>query len=219
MRYVVACWFAVLSCAHISKAKAQDTTPAPKRVMISVGDIDTSAVDATIEALATLEADPEVTEVWLRIDSHGGEIDAGMRLIQAFDQYKKPLVCVVDTKAYSMGAVILQACPMRLATSRSSLMFHEALVQQAAGNEHDLSMTAAALHVITESLVQVCAGRMGLTAKQLHQKINNTQWWLTADDALAAHAVDALVSPTELPPLLPVAARRLSVLELLGGGR
>lgn len=106
-------------------------------------------------------------------------------------------------RAYSMGAYILQSCPKRLITERSAMMFHEALVQQASGNEHDLQSTVDALHDITEGLVQVCSARMGITAAEFHKHIDGKQWWMSADEAIREHAADAIIAPRDIPELTP----------------
>lgn len=204
--------FIFASCIF-GQAKAE---PVPKVVMIEIADVDRAAVDAVKTKLKELESDNSVDAVWLRINSHGGEVDAGLELIQAFDHYKKPLTCVVDVKAWSMGMSILEGCPRRLMTRRSTLMMHEVLVQSAGGNEHDLVNTASAVRAMTESLVQLAAGRMKIGPNEIRAHIDGRQWWLDVDEALDVGAIDGIVSPADIPALteLPKAP---SLLELLGG--
>ena len=208
--------FIFASCVFGQAKAAPAAGAAPAPVMIEIADVDRASVDAIKTKLDEFAHDDNVSEVWLRINSHGGEVDAGLELIQAFDHYKKPLTCVVDVKAWSMGMSILEGCPHRVMTRRSTLMMHEVLVQTASGNAHDLADTASAVRAMTESLIQIAAGRMHLTANDIRAHIAGKQWWIDVEEALDVGAIDAIVSPADIPPLteLPKAP---TLLELLGG--
>lgn len=207
----------VFSCAHGSRLHAQASAPVTTgRVMIEVGDVTGDSVAAVESKLAELDADANVTEIYLRINSHGGEVDAGLGLIQFFDTLHKPLTGVVDTKGWSMGMSILEGCPTRWMTARSTLMMHGAMTQTQ-GNERDMKDAAETGRVITESLIQIATQRMKISADEIREHINGRQWWLSAKDAMDVGAIDAIVSPKDLPRLTELPKSAPTLMELLHG--
>ena len=138
MKYFFSLACMVFSCAHVSQSRAQASAPvATGRVMIEMGDVTGDSVAAVETKLAELDADSNVSEIILRINSHGGEVEAGLGLVQFFETLHKPLTGVVDTKGWSMGMTILEGCPTRWITARSTLMMHGAMTQTQ-GNERDM---------------------------------------------------------------------------------
>ncbi len=214
MKYFFSLACLIFSCAHVSQSRAQASAPvATGRVMIEQLDVTQESVAAVEAKLAELDADSNVTEIYLRINSHGGEVSAGLELAQYFDTLHKPLTCVVDYMAWSMGATILESCPTRLMTRRSTIMVHEASAS-VQGNAHDMADSESVARVITESLIQIMAQRVNISADAIREKITGKQWWMSAEEALAVGAVDALVSPKDLPRITPL-AKSLSALEQL----
>lgn len=210
-----------LSCQPVN-ARAQAVPPPPTNpaiVMLELQDVDDNSVHYLKTKLTEFEADSAVKEVWLRINSHGGSVEAGFDLIQAFDHYKKPLTCVVDVRAWSMGMSVLQGCPKRLMTRRSSLMMHEVLVQGMNGNQHDMIDAASTTRVLTESLIQLAAERLKIKADSIREKITGRQWWIDADEALDVGAIDSFIDPKDIPSdqLVSAPPPAPSLLELLRG--
>ncbi len=219
MRFAAVLLF--LSCQSTNakaRAEPESGTLGPI-VMLEIQDVDDNTVAGLKERLAEFEVDPNIHEVWLRINSHGGSVEAGFDLIQTFDHYKKSLTCVVDVRAWSMGMSLLEGCPHRLMTKRSSLMMHEVLVQGVSGNAHEMQNPADTTRVLTESLIQLAAGRLKLSANDIRAKITGKQWWIDADEALDIGAIDGFVEPKDIPAdhfiALPKPAP--SLLELLRG--
>lgn len=209
---IVICAF---SCSHTGHTEVAPLTP-DGRVMIELGDVTDSEVQSVKAALAALAANKDVTTVYLRINSAGGSISAGLDLIQAFDHYPKKLMCVADTHAYSMGLTVLEACPIRLMTTRSTLMMHECAIRGVGGNEHELRNGAESCHAMTEAIIHIAAARMTLTEDQIRAKITGLQWWMDSTAALVAGAIDAVIDPSELPVLTPIAPPP-SLSDLLNG--
>lgn len=198
---------------------AQAASANPALVMLELQDVDDNNVNYLKTKLTEFESDSNVKEVWLRINSHGGSVEAGFNLIQAFDHYKKPLTCVVDVRAWSMGMSVLEGCPKRLMTRRSSLMMHEVLVQGMNGNQHDMIDAASTTRVLTESLIQLAATRLKLSANDIRAKVSGKQWWIDADEALDIGAIDGFIEPKDVPSdqLVSTLPPSSSLLELLRG--
>lgn len=207
----------VFSCAHGSRLHAQASAPtATGRVMIEQGDVNQESVASTEAKLAELDADANVTEIYLRINSHGGDVEAGFRLAQYFPMLHKPLTCVTDFMAWSMGAVIMESCPTRLITPRSTMMFHE-VSSVVNGNVHDMMNAESFSQAMSEAVVQVAAARLNISADKIRGNITGKQWVLSASEALSVGAVDAIVSPKDLPRLTEYPKPAPLLLELLRG--
>jgi ATP-dependent protease ClpP protease subunit len=141
----------------------------------------------------------------IKIDSAGGEVEAGFKLINAIESLGIATYCVVDDKAYSMGFAILQACTVRLATLHATLMIHEArlgvvdsqgqpsevLTAVAADDERNLGVQA-----VSRVMAQHCAARMKITLAEYLQKTAG-DWWMNGRDALAFGALDQVTFSVE----------------------
>lgn len=195
----------VFACGHTYTLHAQATpTAADGRVMIELGDVTDSEVGAVKAALSTFAADGDIKEVYLRINSNGGSISAGLDLIQAFDHYPKKLICVADTHAYSMGLSVLEGCPHRLMTTRATLMMHQCKIQGAGGSETELEDAARACHAMTEAMIHLAAEHMKISDADIRARMVGKEWWFDSVEALDVGAVDAIVDPATLPILTPI---------------
>lgn len=141
-------------------------------------------------------------EVWLKINSSGGSIENGMALIETIESLRRvKLICVVDHKAYSFGFFLLQACPTRLMTTRSTLMAHEPIIDgYDGGNAADLRRTAHMLDVLGSGLAQIVVTRMGLTREQYFGYVGGGRdWWMDFKEAENRNAVDGFSDPKTFP--------------------
>jgi ATP-dependent protease ClpP protease subunit len=141
----------------------------------------------------------------IKIDTAGGEVDAGFKLINAIESLGIATYCVVDDKAYSMGFAILQACTVRLATQHARLMIHEArlgvvdpegqpsevLTAVPADDERNLGVQA-----VSRVMAQHCAARMKISLAEYLQKTAG-DWWMNGRDALAFGALDQVTFSVE----------------------
>jgi len=208
MRYILplfTCLFSCFSCAAVpvkpepSKSADIQTT---NKVSIEINDrISEQSVKGIIQTVKTvLKQGGNVTEIWFRINSFGGEVDAGNKLIDLIEQLPVKTVCVADHRAYSMGFVILESCDVRLMTKRTMLMAHEPSVSEVNGNEHELKRIAELLQKGNIAMAEFIAPKLHMSVKEYLAKINDKEWWMTADDAKKSHAVDDFVDPKDIPP-------------------
>ncbi len=159
-----------------------------------------------------------VPEIIIRINTNGGSVAGDMELIQALEALHAKRICVVEWHAYSAGAFLLEsdACTLRLMTKRSTILLHEPLVGETGGNKHALRDVADQLDALGKALVAQTAERMHMTEAQLTAKIDNKVWTMAYREAFEANAVDGIISPRDLPPLIVV--KPLGLLQMLLGG-
>lgn len=167
--------------------------------LIELGDFDDNVTIPFWKKIKQLD-DLGLPAIWIKINSDGGSIYAGLELIQRVETLKTKVICVVDFRAVSMGMAFLesQACDERLMTKRSHLMAHEGSVGRG-GNADQHKDLAQALDAITSSLVAMMAERMQMSEKDFWEKIRNRTWYLDYHEALKHKAVDGIADPKDFP--------------------
>lgn len=192
--------FSLLSSS--ASASSQDVPGADAGpIMIEIEEFDEPTLNALKKTLDEVKAQGHL-QLWIRIDSYGGSVHFGMEMIQAIEDADLQTICVVDSKAMSMGFFLLEseACTERLMTKRSELMAHQPWTQSQ-GNATDHEDTAARLRTLTRSLLEMAAARMTLTVPELEAKIENRDWYMTWEEALAVKAIDGTVTRAQMPAL------------------
>jgi ATP-dependent protease ClpP protease subunit len=185
--------------------QAESDAGTPATPTLDVGPVDAETLTPVLLQLEAL-AKAGTTHVTLRIDSPGGSIFTGLRFIRMVEDIRKAhgvrVSCVVDGAAYSMAAVILEspACDERLATSRSTFLFHNGKADGAGGSAGELASAARMLEAMNEALAALVAERMGMTPKQYRAKVAGGDWVMAAPEAIANHVIDGVVASASIAP-------------------
>lgn len=195
MRQIIALMVVLLGmcCAPTQSVTTKSEGLYVPRISL-VGGIDDDSVAATIAALEAVAAEnPEA--VVLEIDTPGGEVGAGMRLSRVIENYPVRLICVVDGDGASMGFYILQSCPVRLMTKRSSLMIHRpAMITTGKLDKIDQANLEARLDTLADGMMEHIGARMGLSVEQISEKIpSKYMWWMNWREAVCVNAVDGAI--------------------------
>lgn len=140
-----------------------------------------------------LKYDQESNEpIWIRINSPGGSVDAGLILIDTMHAVKSPTYCIVESKAYSMGAIILTFCDKRYGYPHATFMLHEASY----GTVGDDLSNRSKMDFLTTYLDRVhveIAGRLNMDVKAYRAKIRDA-WWLLADEAKKVGLIHEIIT-------------------------
>lgn len=88
-----------------------------------VGDVNERMRKLLMEQLTILETmgSPKVE---LRIDSSGGDCDAGFAIIDLIRLYKGEVTGVIISRAHSMASIILQSCDYRKMSMNATIVIH-----------------------------------------------------------------------------------------------
>lgn len=165
--------------------------------VIEFGDeVDDDTVADAIRKIAWANEDGAYGIV-LNIDSPGGSVSAGMKLMRAIEESDAPVVCIVDTAAYSMGFYILQSCDVRSTTTRGRLMIHRAfysgLFFGGRAGEAEIMNLYNNLHTLNEQFIENTVRRSLVTRKELEEKIQDSrEWWVVSKEALEKGFVDRI---------------------------
>lgn len=131
--------------------------------------------------------------VYLLIDSPGGSILDGARIINAIQNSIQPVYTICIGWCASMAAIILEYGSQRYAIDRSIIMFHPASIGGMKGEElekaaSELVFMSAYYQKMNKQIAKRCRIDYLLFQVMLHREI-----WLDAEDAYKRNFIDAVV--------------------------
>jgi ATP-dependent protease ClpP protease subunit len=171
-----------LSCAPPANA----ITLTPDNTVVLRGEVTNQSVAAITKSLFSAKSD----HVYLFIDSPGGSIFAGLRLINALSVSPKHITCIANT-AISMAFAIFQTCNERLIVDKALLMQHVA-AYSLEGQEPNNYSFSQFLHRMMIDLDSKQAKRLGMTTQAFREKTRD-DWWMWGNEALTNKAADRMV--------------------------
>lgn len=132
--------------------------------------------------------------IYLILDSPGGSVIDGARLITAMQASKSPIYAVDTGLAASMAFVILEHANQRLAVPRSVLMAHPASIGLMYQGELDKAVSRLSfLKRFVDKMDYYIAARSGMTYEEFKLR-SNREFWIDSSDALKQHFLDGVVS-------------------------
>lgn len=203
-------------------AKPYLSIPAPPQgtsVFVVQGDI--TALTGAAFAAMMAAAESAKTDVVVYISSPGGQVDAALDIYNLLHNSKLKSTCVVLDQASSSAFLILQGCKARWAAPGATMVAHQVRTpvqgqgrlapDQPPGDYaaiYELMNEAMLTEVVTTLQVSLAkhktaaaaldaaiAARLGLTLIQYRARIaDGKEWRLTSTTALAAHAIDGVLS-------------------------
>jgi ATP-dependent protease ClpP protease subunit len=169
---------------------------------------DSSVREAGKELMMKSKFIAKTDRLYLVLDTPGGHLDAGTRLIEI----AKGLPQKVDTvilEASSMGFYIAQALDERLITRYGQMFQHLGYMGAPQGRPDLVTSYVTFVGRQFEILHQISAKRMGISL-QAFMALIQKDYWLQGQDAVDQHAADRVVDvrcadsmPYEQCPLLP----------------
>lgn len=155
------------------------------RVMVLKGKVEDYNMNALVSQVKNFSNNPK-KPAYLTINSPGGSVRAGLRLIYAIRGAKEEtglkVTCVIEEAAYSMAAVIAMFCHDTYVLPGADLMFHGASYSirgAAADVEKYVAFSKKWLREVETHL----ATQLG-TTYETFVKIRGRELWLTAEDAV-----------------------------------
>ncbi len=130
--------------------------------------------------------------IWLVINSGGGSVEAGLVLIDTMRSLESPIYCLVESKAYSMGAIILAFCDKRYALDHATIMLHEASYGTAGEDPTNRSRLDFLARYLDGLHVEIAA-RLKMAPDKYRARIRDA-WWLLASEAEKAGVIDAVAT-------------------------
>lgn len=146
-----------------------------RRIFIN-GEITTASMEETIKQLLFLEHEDAHEPVTIVIDSPGGDICAGMKLVdQIRGMPDTPITVIASGTCASMGALIL-ACGRagsRFILPHSKVLIHEPYVASAiGGNAASIQRTVESIAQMRQMTIELFSEACGKTHEEIEKAIS-----------------------------------------------
>jgi ATP-dependent Clp endopeptidase proteolytic subunit ClpP len=165
-----------------------------RRVFDFVTDVNSATVQWAVDELsewAWVSKDP----ITIRLNSPGGSVFDGLMLFdlvrQLSKEYKVPIITEVYGYAASMASVLSQAGTERRIKKNAWFMIHEPS-HWVWGSLSELKDNAKLVERLHEQLCSLLAERSKLSAKEIMEKCDHRDWWLSAKEAYELGFFDKL---------------------------
>lgn len=162
------------------------------RVLMLNSEVTTATCSQLIADLLVLEYKDPHAPVTLLISSPGGEVHAGLGLIDVMDD----IACPVNTVAFglvaSMASVILACGARRRAYPNSQILLHQLMTSTGVAQQSDIDILAAQTSAMRGRLDELLARRCGSTPSSIHE-LTDRDCWCDAERALELGIIDEVI--------------------------
>lgn len=173
------------------KKQVYTLTLNPNRTLVLNTEVDGEAVDLILNKLQELNANNHEPIVLL-LDSPGGSVFDGARLISFIEASPSPVYTVVIGLCASMCANVESHGAQRMMIDRTVLMYHPA-AGGLRGQVDEMNSLLTFLIREVNKLDAYTADRAHMD-RQIFKNMLLKQLWISADDALALHLIDKIVT-------------------------
>jgi ATP-dependent Clp protease, protease subunit len=138
------------------------------------------------------------------VNSYGGQVHALIAMRDLIKTSIKPVSTICVGKAMSCGASLLAAGEkgMRFASPDSRILIHQ-VSSMTLGKASDIKADAAQIHDLNEMMLRNLAEDTGNSVQKIKKEIkgrDNTDWTLTAEEALKWGIIDGIGIPRNIWP-------------------
>ena len=160
----------------------------PKNTIILRGEINENLISNTINKIVLSNQ----SDIYMYIDSGGGDVFSGNKLIETINFYrkKKKIFCIANYAA-SMAFAILQSCEYRYGTRFSRFMQHPIRIQ-INDNKNNIENYLQYINAIEQDIVDMQIKRIKIDRNTFINNIKN-DWWLNGNQAKKINIIDKLV--------------------------
>lgn len=144
--------------------------------------------------LKDLDGIKEKKNIKVHINSVGGELSAGLAIMNRLSQLKGKVTTICDALAASAAGLILQAGDERLMFPGSQIMLHSAsMLLYGYYDSAELSKIINNLESANKTVVDSYAKRTGNTPESIMELLKN-ETWMTGQEAIDAGYADGFVT-------------------------
>ena len=167
------------------------------RIVFVGGPIQSQSANAVIAQLLFLEADNPDRDIYVYINSPGGEVTSGLAMYDTM-QYVKPTINTICIgQAASMGALLMTAGSdgHRYGLKNSRFMVHQP-IGGAQGQATDVEIRTEELLRIKERIVDIMSKHTGKDEDTIREDIER-DYFMSADEAVEYGLVDEVLENRE----------------------
>ena len=162
------------------------------RIIHLIGEVTEEMAASVIAQLLYLES-LGADDIYLYINSPGGEVNSGMAIYDTIRAIKPDVVTVCTGMAASMGAVILSggAKGKRMALPHSMVMIHQPS-SRVSGQASDIMIVADQIKKMRGMLNEVLAENCGKELEQVEADTDRN-YWMSAKEAVEYGIIDQIL--------------------------
>ena len=161
--------------------------------------VDDNVANAIIAQMLFLESDEPEQDIYLYVNSPGGQVSSGMAIYDTMQYIKPDVQTICIGQAASMGALLLAAGAKE---KRFSLPHARIMIHQPSGGfqgQHtDIEIQAKEISRIREILDGILATHSGKKTKKVRKDTERDNY-MTGADALKYGLIDKLITKREEP--------------------
>lgn len=163
------------------------------RIVFVSGAIETEMADTIVAQLLFLEKENPDADIQMFINSRGGEITAGMAILDTMNYIKCDISTIAVGLAASMGSILLAngAKGKRLALPNSKIHIHQPL-GGVEGQASDIAIEAEEILKVRKSLYEFLAKKTGQDIKDIEKDADRDKYF-TAQEAKEYGLVDKVI--------------------------
>lgn len=164
------------------------------RIIFLGGEINTEVANSVIAQMLFLEGKDSTKDICLYLNSPGGEIDAGLAILDTMNYIKCDVSTICVGLCASMGAVLLSGGKKgkRFALKHGKIMIHQPLLSHAQGQASDIKIVADQILKSKEVINDILAEQTG-KSKQKILEDTNRDYYLTSQEALEYGLIDKVL--------------------------
>ena len=164
------------------------------RIIFLGGEINTEVANSVIAQLLFLEGKDNAKDICLYLNTPGGEIDAGLAILDTMNYIKCDVSTICVGLCASMGAVLLSSGKKgkRFALKHSKIMIHQPLLSHAQGQASDIKIVADQILKSKDIINKILAENTGKSVEKIEEDTNR-DFYLTSQEAVKYGMIDKVL--------------------------
>ena len=165
------------------------------RIIFLGGQVTSESANEIVKQLLLLEAEDPEKDIWLYIDSPGGEVYSGLGIYDTMQHVKPDVQTVCVGKAMSMGSFLLAAgAPgKRRALPNARIMIHQ-VIGGAQGSASDIEIQAREALFLKDRLNQMLAEATKQPLTKIEQDTDRDSF-MSPEEAVEYGLIDQVMHP------------------------
>ncbi len=145
------------------------------------------------------EAEQKYNHIDVRINSNGGDVDAGIAIFNALRNSKADIRIYIDGVAASIASVIA-ACGKPVYMSKYARWMIHGVSGGVYGNKEKIQSTLSEIEAIENDLCDIYSRKTGLTTEEIRTRyFDGADHWLKAQEALDLKFIDGIYDADPVP--------------------
>lgn len=162
------------------------------------GEINSAVADDFAAQVAVLFSEDSAAPIDVLVDSHGGEINAGLAIYDIMQTLPMPVRTFCIGSAYSMAAMLFAGGCERAMLPHSELMLHEPLLgSQIGGNATSIKYVSESLMTARKKINKILAKHTRRTESEIERE-SSYDHFFSAEESIVFGLADKIVGFSDI---------------------